>query len=89
MTTTAEKIEIMQAYENGKAIEYKGKNSEMWIPNECPTWGWDMCDYRIKPEPEIEQGNLLDMVQVHLSHWTSEERDVLNAIIKRLPEETK
>jgi hypothetical protein len=47
------KIAIMQAYLNGKAIEFGNydKNEESYI--ECchtPSWNWEKYDYRIKKE---------------------------------------
>lgn len=51
--TTKEMIEIMQAYEDGKIIEYRLKNTkedEPWVLISKPCWDWDKCDYRIKPK---------------------------------------
>lgn len=50
--TTAEKIAVMQAYIDGKKIEYYYGTSQ-W--KECivePSWDWSSCAYRIKPEPK-------------------------------------
>lgn len=50
--TTKEKIEVMQAYADGKGIQHSWKNKGSWIDvvNE-PIWDWEAFDYRIKPEP--------------------------------------
>lgn len=53
--TTAEKIEVMQAYERGEEIEYSvpfsGLDFAKWdFPHE-PNWNWERCDYRVKPKP--------------------------------------
>ena len=50
--TTAEKIAVMQAFEEGKKIEIdiqdgRGFHCLGWIPN----WNWEENDYRIKPQP--------------------------------------
>lgn len=52
--TTKEKIEVMKAYAEGKKIEWKPKGCQGWDEwtfNEEPTWNWNECDFRIKPEP--------------------------------------
>lgn len=46
---TSRLIEIMQAFVDGKRIQYKGKNEIVW--KDCPNPIWDAgCDYCIKPE---------------------------------------
>ncbi len=52
-TTTQEKIAIMQAYVDGKTIQYDNNTGHMygWTDLKTPNWNWDLCDYRIKPEP--------------------------------------
>ena len=42
MKTTAEMIEVMQAYERGEAIEIKSFNGNGWIPCERLCWNWDV-----------------------------------------------
>ena len=52
--TTKEKIEVMQAYLDGKKIQRKSITSQNWldwVSNEEPGWDWIDVDYRIKPEP--------------------------------------
>lgn len=49
--TTKEKIEVMQAYENGEQIEGTPKYTNEWCELDEPVWDWDSCDYRIKPKP--------------------------------------
>ena len=51
--TTKEKIEIMQAYEDGKKIEGRSISCREWVEcssNTEPIWNWALYDYRIKPE---------------------------------------
>jgi hypothetical protein len=45
-------IAVMQAYADGKRIEYRNLTaSSMWKPViNCPLWNWDACDYRIAIE---------------------------------------
>lgn len=55
--TTKEKIEVMQAYEDGKQIECrqiiaKAIGDVEWEDSKEPTWDWVMFDYRIKHEPK-------------------------------------
>lgn len=53
--TTKEMIAVMQAHEEGKQIQYRGKHNTMveddW-EDTCftPDWNWAVFDYRIKPE---------------------------------------
>ena len=45
---TADCIKVMQAYVEGKQIQYK--DDEVWIDIEAPDWDWHNWEYRIKPE---------------------------------------
>ena len=51
MKTTAEKIQVMQAYLEGKQIEFRyihGSDYHEWmICRFTPEWDWVTCDYRI------------------------------------------
>ena len=48
--TTEEKIEVMQAYADGKQIEVLHENDWCRVIN--PSWDWKSYDYRVKPEPK-------------------------------------
>jgi hypothetical protein len=52
---TKQKIEVMQAYVDGKKIEYKerGTTFPYWTTFSFgePSWNWGRCEYRIKQEP--------------------------------------
>lgn len=48
----AECIKVMQAYVEGKQIQYVDSETEDWADIESPIWNWDTYDYRIKPEPK-------------------------------------
>ena len=57
MTTTAEKIKIMQAFEGGAQIQAQQSSAitkvRPWLDIEEPDWNWTSCNYRIKPpEPK-------------------------------------
>ena len=47
----ADCIKVMQAYVEGKQIQYVDSETEDWTNIESPTWNWDIYDYRIKPRP--------------------------------------
>lgn len=49
-------IEVMQAYLDGKKIEYSPVSQDDWKPVGIPSWSWDKCDYRIVPEPKKVEG---------------------------------
>ena len=44
-------IKVMQAYVEGKQIQYK--DDEVWIDIKYPDWDWNNWEYRIKPEPNF------------------------------------
>lgn len=50
--TTKEMIEVMQAYVDGKSIEFRVHNEGTWFDVQNPMWDWNLKDYRIKPEPK-------------------------------------
>lgn len=49
-----EKIDVLVACRDGKAIEMKNKNSDFWdrAPNP-PCFNFNAFDYRVKKEPEV------------------------------------
>lgn len=49
MKTTREMIEVMEAFESGKAVEIQFKGVDVWEDCPAPRWDWNICDYRIKP----------------------------------------
>ena len=53
VTTTAEKIAVMQAAIDGKAIEYRPPDYKDWHTLTHPSWNWERCEYRVKPEPKV------------------------------------
>ena len=62
--TTKEKIEIMQAYEDGKAIEVSCYGHNEWEDTYDPSWDWRTFNYRVKPEEKyIPYENTAEMVK--------------------------
>ena len=53
MTTeeTRKAVKVMEAYANGKAIQYLNDDNE-WIDTPKPFFDWHNYVYRIKPEPQ-------------------------------------
>lgn len=50
--TTAEMKEVIEAFENGKTIEYLSKAlNEEWTVTDKPCWDFYRNEYRVKPEP--------------------------------------
>ena len=46
-------IEVLQAYKDGKKIEYFSRADCKWLPCEVtPVWDFDTFKYRIAPEPK-------------------------------------
>lgn len=54
MKTIEEMTAVMQAFQEGKEIEYRSKSSKLttWHSTEQPCWNWIVYDYRIKQEPK-------------------------------------
>ena len=53
MEDTKRKIEVMQAYVEGKKIQVKACGASEW--RDCilePEWDWVSCEYRVKPEEQ-------------------------------------
>lgn len=56
-------IEVLQAYQAGKRIEYFIISANKWVIEEPPAWNFDDYQYRIAPEPKKK---------VHYSCWSDE-----------------
>lgn len=54
MKTIQEMIEVMQAFEEGKPIQFWSRASKDWEDCTVPIWNWAAYDYRIKPEEPKE-----------------------------------
>jgi len=46
---TKEKIKVMQAYAEGRPIQYRLNWETEWSTTSIPIWDWHNCQYRIKP----------------------------------------
>lgn len=57
MTTLAEKIAVMQAFERGERVEAKHKAGGTWTECGIPIWDWFRFEYRIAQKP-------IDLVEV-------------------------
>lgn len=59
---TKHAIAIMQAYVDGKDIEYKDYNdrSRYWNEANFPNWNWFSTNYRIKPEIKYRPYNCVE-----------------------------
>ena len=59
MKTTKEKIEVMQAFEDGREIQRKCWDSNTWLNSHSapePDWDWLTWDYRIKKSTILVNG---------------------------------
>jgi len=50
---TKEAIRVMQAFVDGKEVEYLHSGTEGWVTTTNPSWNWTNCFYRIKPTPVL------------------------------------
>ena len=66
-STTAGKIAVMQAYEDGKEVQVRDASSCVvgWgkIFHNPPKWSWHDSDYRIKPQTVEEAA------KAHVERW--------------------
>ena len=81
MTETKRQIEVMKAYLDGKAIQYRVKyiNDDVWDDEQYPSWNWYSVDYRVKPdetekatdEPKklMTYGQLSELMQKGYGVW--------------------
>jgi len=51
--TPTEMIEVIKAHENGKPIQLKHKDSNLWESCSIPLWNFVDCDYRVKPKEKF------------------------------------
>ena len=49
---TKEAIRVMQAYVDGKEVEFKWGSMD-WNSTDKPEWNWSAYDYRIKPTAKL------------------------------------
>lgn len=49
MRTTKGMIGIMQAYEDGRDIQYLLNGTKNWVDAPKPCWNWYQFDFRVKP----------------------------------------
>ena len=49
---TIEAIRVMQAYVDGKEVEFKWGSMD-WNSTDKPEWNWSAYDYRIKPTAKL------------------------------------
>ena len=54
---TLPKIEVMQAFVDGKEIEYEAGKGR-WQPASTPAWHWGDTDYRVKPVQHTQWVNM-------------------------------
>ena len=70
---TKEKIEVMQALEDGKAIfERPLCHGGVWKKCEYPSWNWGNHEYKVKEEPREIWVNVYDngdYMQIHNSEF--------------------
>jgi hypothetical protein len=68
MTTIQEQIAVMQAFADGKEIEFESAIDHSWYTTRAPSWNWSYYNYRVAvPKPrtmtrwffEDASGNLI------------------------------
>lgn len=79
MTTTQEKIAIMQAYVDGKKIESLSYNNNdaRWMDVTDPAWSWINNDYRVKKEKKTLWGAICTDNNYGAIRWFESEKELL------------
>lgn len=86
--TIEDKVAVMLAYANGKAIEWKTKTSpdgyNKWIYDFEPSWDWSNLDYRVCAEEQVKfrlptKEEFEDLIS-NFSRWNAEKKglEILN-----------
>lgn len=71
MKSIDEMCAVMQAYKEGKTIEYRcGSFDDEWAEIDDIHWDWNGFDYRIKPEPKYVPYD--SVFEVDRSKWVRE-----------------
>lgn len=67
---TKEKIKVMQAFVDGKAIQYWDSFSNKWVDDVEgePIWNWRTSEFRIKPETKIRPYTFEEMCEAVKKH---------------------
>lgn len=67
---TKEAIKVMQAYCDGKQIQFKGdiNNEYPWNDTEDPVWDWGEFAFRVKPEPKLRPYTFEEMCEAVKKH---------------------
>jgi len=68
---TKEAIRVMQAFVDGKEVEYW--YYETWVKIHVPRWNWGNTEYRIKPTPTFRPWTF---DEVPLGAWMRKKQDV-------------
>ena len=71
---TIECIKVMQAFVDGKEIEYLDlRRNKEWRHASYPIWDWTTFNYRIKSEPEKSRQELLDELKQLIQKYDFDE----------------
>lgn len=83
MTTTKEKIAVMQHFNDGGEVEDTWLAQGAWRIQNSPNWDWSVRDYRIKAKPEYAPYTAetfpKGMVWVRGNGWT-EDRSIATTV---------
>jgi hypothetical protein len=91
MKTTKEKIEVMQAFVDGKTVEVSRRSIRKgleWFElpqNEEPFWHWQDSDYRIKAGPKLRPWKLEEIPVGALMKLKSDNDNLVYLITGKAP----
>ena len=81
--TTEEQIEVMQAFVDGKQIQFKDEFSIDWIDlHSTPSWNWVDKEYRVKPESKyIPYKDTNEMIDDYCKRFGVERKEYEEPVI--------
>jgi len=66
-----EMIDVLEAYRDGKEIEGRRFNNDVWEKCDLPAWCFSEFNYRIKPEPENPKTRLIRVEELPMPCFVS------------------
>lgn len=61
METIKEMMKVMQAFDEGKKIEYKHRYSKVWSYHSEPEWNWQDYQYKVRKPKTLDMDVLIEL----------------------------
>lgn len=92
MKTIQEMIEVMQAFNEGKSIQFKANTGIFWHDITNPKWDWISYDYRVVIKPKTRPMTLEEIIEWRkksngVIFWYGSTLKEITTVKKIIPEE--